>query len=126
MDNLDLTACLDSIEQTFEAEANFIVRGEVGELGALAQTKLVHLDALTNAIESGALRGQPETLINRVRRLQSTAIEHDQHLRAMQHGLTRIRERLDRLQGDAQVGSYNQYGARVQFSGARGRYESKA
>ena len=126
MDRVTLESYLSSIEHTFEQEAACIVSGEIAELGNLSQTKLVHLEALSNAIESGALRGQPQPLINRVRRLQSTAIEHDRHLQAMRHGLTRIRERIDRLQSDAQVGSYNQYGARVQFSGARGRFESKA
>lgn len=126
MDSATIESCLSSIEQSFKQEAALIVRGEIAELGTLSQTKLVNLEALSNAIESGALRGQSEALIHRVQRLQMTAIEHDRHLRAMQHGLTRIRERIDRLQSDAQVGSYNQYGARVQFSGARGRYESKA
>jgi len=126
MDSVTLESCLSSIEQTFEQEAAFIVSGEIAELSNLSQTKLEHLDALSNAIEGGALRGQPEALIHRVQRLQSTALEHDRHLQAMRHGLTRIRERIDRLQSDAQVGSYNQYGARVQFSGARGRFESKA
>lgn len=126
MDSVTLESCLSSIEQTFEQEAALIVRGEISELGDLSKTKLENLEALSNAIESGALRGQPEAIVHRVQRLQMTAIEHDRHLRAMQHGLTRIRERIERLQSDAQVGSYNQYGARVQFSGARGRYESKA
>ena len=126
MNSVTLESCLSSMEQTFEQEAAPIVRGEIAELGALSQTKLENLEALSNAIESGALRGQPQAIVHRVQRLQMTAIEHDRHLRAMQHGLTRIRERIDRLQSDAQVGSYNQYGARVQFSGARGRYESKA
>ena len=126
MNSVTLESCLSSMEQTFEQEAALIVRGEIAELGALSQTKLENLEALSNAIESGALRGQPQAIVHRVQRLQMTAIEHDRHLRAMQHGLTRIRERIDRLQSDAQVGSYNQYGARVQFSGARGRYESKA
>ena len=126
MDSVTLESCLTSIEQTFEQEAAFIVSGEIAEIGALSSTKLAHLETLSNVIESGGLRGQSEALINRVQRLQSTAVEHDRHLQAMRHGLTRIRERIDRLQSDAQVGSYNQYGARVQFSGARGRYESKA
>jgi len=126
MDSVTLESCLSSIEQTFEQEAAYIVSGDIAELATLSQTKLVHLEALSNAIERGALRGQPEPLVNRVRRLQSTAVEHDRHLQAMRHGLTRIRERIDRLQSDAQVGSYNQYGTRVQFSGARGRFESKA
>ena len=126
MDSVTLESCLSAIEQTFEQEAAFIVSGEIAELSALSQTKLSHLETLSNAIEGGALRGQPGALIKRVQRLQSTAAEHDQHLQAMRHGLTRIRERIDRLQSDAQVGSYNQYGARVQFSGARGRFESKA
>lgn len=126
MDSVTLKSCLTSIEQTFEQEAAFIVSGEIAELGALSHTKLAHLESLSTAIEGGALRGQPESLIRRVLRLQSTAVEHDQHLQAMRHGLTRIRERIDRLQSDAQVGSYNQYGTRVQFSGARGRFESKA
>ena len=126
MDNVTLESCLTSIEQTFEQEAAFIVSGEIAEIGALSSAKLAHLETLSNAIESGALRGQSKALISRVQRLQSTAVEHDRHLQAMRHGLTRIRERIDRLQSDAQVGSYNQYGGRVQFSGARGRYESKA
>ncbi|MEO1405809.1 MAG: hypothetical protein AAFV54_04880 [Pseudomonadota bacterium] len=126
MDNLNIEACLDTIEQTFEQEAEHIVRGELNEIGALAKTKVEHLGALSNAIEQGALRGQSETVIDRVRRLQMTALEHDRHLQAMRHGLSRMLQRIDRLQNDANVGSYNQYGARVQFSNARGSFESKA
>ena len=126
MDNLNIEACLDTIEQTFEQEAEHIVRGELNEIGALAKTKVEHLGALSNAIERGALRGQSETVIDRVRRLQMTALEHDRHLQAMRHGLSRMLQRIDRLQNDANVGSYNQYGARVQFSNARGSFESKA
>ena len=126
MDSLNLEACLEAVEQTFEQEAEHIIRGQIAEIGALAPIKVEHLGALANAIEGGALRGQPDTLIRRVQRLQATAIEHDQHLQAMRHGLSRVLQRIDRLQSDANVGSYNQYGDRVQFSGARGRYESKA
>ncbi|MEM7637645.1 MAG: hypothetical protein AAF269_01175 [Pseudomonadota bacterium] len=126
MNSLNLEVCLDAVEQTFEQEAEHIIRGQIAEIGALASVKAEHLGALANAIETGALRGQSEDLISRVRRLQATAIEHDQHLQAMRHGLSRALQRIDRLQSDANVGSYNQNGARVQFSGARGRYESKA
>ncbi|MEM7329981.1 MAG: hypothetical protein AAF437_14665 [Pseudomonadota bacterium] len=126
MDNPNIESCLAAVEETFEREAEHIVRGEIAGIGELAAIKAANLGALSNAIESGALKGQPETIINRVRRLQSTAIEHDRHLQAMRHGLSRVLQRIDRIQSDANVGSYNQYGDRVQFSGARGRFESKA
>ncbi len=126
MDRAEIEACLNAVEQTFEQEAEHIIRGELIEIGALAREKVEHLGALSNAIAGGALRGQSEALVNRVRRLQSTAIEHEQHLQAMRHGLSRVLHRIERFQSDANVGSYNQYGGRVQFSNARGRYESKA
>ena len=126
MDNPNIEACLDAIEQTFEMEAEHIVRGQLVELGALAREKVDQLGKLSNAIEQGALRGQPKAVIDRVRRLQTTAAEHDRHLVAMRHGLSRLLERMGRLQNDSNVGSYNRYGAKVQFSNARGGFESKA
>lgn len=126
MDKTALESCLDSIETAFEQEAEHIVRGQVLQLGDTTQAKLEQMNMLSNAIEAGALRDQPASLIQRVQKLQNTALEHDRHLQAMRHGLIRVRERLDRLQSDSNVGSYDQYGSRVQFSGARGRFESKA
>ena len=126
MNNSEFEACLTSVESVFEQEAEHIVRGEILELGEISQRKAEQLSALTNAIEAGGLRSQPESVVERVKKLQSTAVEHDRHLQAMRHGLSRILGRIDRLQSDAQVGSYNQYGARVQFSGAKGRFERKA
>lgn len=126
MNSAHIEACLETIEETFALEAQHILKGEINEIGALARTKVEHLGALSNAIEGGALKGQPPAIINRVKALQKTAVEHDRHLQAMRFGLSRILERLDRIQSDANVGSYNQYGARVQFSGARGGYNSKA
>ena len=126
MTETNVASCLDLIEQTFEREAEHIVRGEMAEIGALARTKVEHLETLYKAIEAGALRGQPSALINRVEKLQATALEHDRHLQAMRFGLSRMIERIERLQSDTNVGSYNQYGARVQFSNSRGRFESKA
>lgn len=126
MTDLNIETCLNLIEQTFEAEAEHIVRGQIAEVGALARTKVEHLESLSNAIEAGALRDQPEAVIRRVQKLQATALEHDRHLQAMRFGLSRMIERIERLQSDTNVGSYNQYGARVQFSNSRGRFESKA
>ena len=126
MDNLNIEACLDAIERTFEMEAEHIVRGQLVELGALAKDKVEQLSTLSNAIERGALQGQPNAVVDRVRKLQMTATEHDRHLLAMRHGLSRLLERMGRLQSDANVGSYNRYGAKVQFSNARGGFESKA
>ena len=126
MTDMNIETCLNLIEQTFEAEAEHIVRGEIAEVGALARTKVEHLESLSNAIEAGALRDQPEAVVKRVQKLQATALEHDRHLQAMRFGLSRMIERIERLQSDTNVGSYNQYGARVQFSNSRGRFESKA
>ncbi|MFN3214051.1 MAG: hypothetical protein ACE37M_13185 [Henriciella sp.] len=126
MNSANLEACLDSIETVFEQEAEHIVLGQISELNALSSTKLEHLTTLANAIEGGALKDQPQTLIKRVVKLQATADEHGRHLRAMQHGLKSVISRLDRLQSDSQVGSYNQSGSKVHFSGARGGFESKA
>ena len=126
MNSATLEACLDSIEGVFEQEAEHIVLGQISELNALSSTKLEHLSALANAIEGGALKDQPQSLIRRVVKLQATADEHGQHLRAMQYGLKNVINRLDRLQSDSQVGSYNQAGSKVHFSGARGGFESKA
>lgn len=126
MDNPNIEACLDAIERTFEIEAEHIVRGQLVEIGALAKDKVDQLSALSNAIEQGGLRGQPNAVIDRVKKLQTTAAEHDRHLVAMRHGLSRLLERMGRLQNDSNVGSYNRYGAKVQFSNARGGFESKA
>lgn len=126
MDKIDIEACLDAIEQTFEQEAACIIESDLSALGKIAQAKVQHLSALSIAIESGALRGQSDAVIERLQKLQSVAAEHDRHLQAVRHGLSRTLKRLDRLQADANVGSYNQQGARVQFSNARGRFESKA
>ena len=126
MDKIELEACLDALEGLFEREANNIVSGNLSELGEIAQAKVQHLTALSTAIEGGALRDQPDAVIKRIQSLQATAAEHDQHLQAVRHGLSRTLQRLDRIQADANVGSYNQYGGRVQFSDARGRFESKA
>lgn len=119
-------AALTTLEQVFDQEAEYIVRGQLLEIGELSKTKIEHLQAVSDAIEDGVLRGQPQTLVRRVARLQATASEHGQHLQAMQRGLARVLGRLDRLQNDSQVGSYDQYGSKVQFSGATGRFESKA
>lgn len=126
MNNQALETCLDSIEQVFDKEAEHIVLGQITELNALSSSKLAHLTELANAIEGGALQDKPKALINRVVKLQATADEHGRHLRAMQYGLSSVISRLGRLQSDAQVGSYDQSGSKVQFSGARGGFESKA
>ncbi|MCR9270627.1 MAG: hypothetical protein ACX94B_07975 [Henriciella sp.] len=126
MNSETLESCLDTIESVFEQEAEYIVRGQLSELNQIAQSKFEHLAILSNAIESGALKGQSDAVIRRISKLQSTAEEHGRHLQAMQHGLKRVLGRLDRLQSDVQVGSYDQSGTKVQFSGARGRFESKA
>ncbi|MEM9573407.1 MAG: hypothetical protein AAF996_18225 [Pseudomonadota bacterium] len=126
MDKIDIEACLDALEDLFEQEANNIVSGNLSELGEIAQAKVQHLSALSAAIEGGALRDQPQTVIVRIQKLQHVAAEHDQHLQAVRYGLSRTLERLDRIQSDANVGSYNKSGGRVQFSDARGRFESKA
>lgn len=126
MNSADIEACLNALEETFELEADCIVRSDLGALGGVAKSKVEQLSALAIAIEEGALRGQSKATIRRVMRLQATAVEHDRHLQAMRHGLSRTLRRLERLQSDASVGSYNKHGDRVQFSGARGGYESKA
>ena len=126
MNSAALEECLNSIENVFEQEAEHIVLGQISELNALSGEKLEHLNNLANAIEGGALRDQPQAIIRRVVKLQATADEHGRHLRAMQHGLKSVISRLDRLQSDSQVGSYNKAGAKVHFSGARGGFESKA
>ena len=126
MDKINIEACLEAIAQTFEREAESIVSGDLSALGDIAQAKVQHLSALSDAIEGGALRNQPASVIARIQKLQSTAAEHDRHLQAVRHGLSRTLERLDRIQSDVNVGSYDQQGTRVQFSDARGRFESKA
>jgi hypothetical protein len=121
-----LEQCLTSIENVFEQEANYIVAGQLFELGELSQSKFAHLSNLSDAIEAGALKGQSPDLVKRVARLQKTADEHGRHLQAMQHGLKRVLGRLDRLQSDSQVGSYDNSGSKIHFSGAQGRFNSKA
>jgi len=126
MDNTKIEACINAIEETFEREADCIVRNDLSALNDVAKSKVEQLSALATAIEGGALRGQPKATIRHVMRLQATAVEHDRHLQAMRYGLSQTLQRLQRLQSDASVGSYNKHGDRVQFSGARGGYESKA
>ena len=121
-----LETCLTSIESVFEREAEFIVAGNLVELGELAKVKLEHFNQLTSAIESGALSQQPPAMINRIQKVQATATEHSRHLEAMRHGLGRILTRLGRMQSDTLVGSYNEYGSRVKFSDSVGGFESKA
>lgn len=121
-----LETCLASIESVFEREAEFIVAGNLAELGELAKVKLEHFDQLTRAIESGALSQQPPSMINRIQKVQATATEHSRHLEAMRHGLGRILTRLGRMQSDTLVGSYNAAGSRVKFSDSVGGYERKA
>ena len=121
-----LETCLTSIESVFEREAEFIVAGNLAELGELAKVKLEHFNQLTSAIESGALSQQPPAMINRIQKVQATATEHSRHLEAMRHGLGRILTRLGRMQSDSLVGSYNEYGSRVKFSDSVGGFESKA
>nr|WP_070960306.1 hypothetical protein [Hyphomonas sp. Mor2] len=121
-----LEACLASIESLFEREAEFIVAGNLTELGELAKIKLEHFNQLTTAIESGALSQQPPAMINRIQKVQATASEHSRHLEAMRHGLGRILTRLGRMQSDTLVGSYNSVGSRVKFSDSVGGFESKA
>ena len=122
--NIESVFC--AVEDLFEQEAEHIVSGNLLELGALSTTKLEHLSALTSAIESGGLINASPTLVNRVKRVQATASEHSKHLEAMRFGLERIRNRMGRMQSDTLVGSYNQYGSRVQFTDADGGFESKA
>jgi|GEM_PF-3485464 len=121
-----LETCLGSIESLFEQEAELIVSGNLPELGELAKVKLEHFNQLTTVIESGALAQQPAAMIDRVKRVQATATEHSRHLEAMRHGLSRILTRLGRMETDTQVGSYNKYGSRVQFSNSVGGFEGKA
>jgi len=126
MTNEELESCLASIESVFEREAEFIVAGNLAELGELAKVKLEHFNQLTSAIESGALSQQPPAMINRIQKVQATATEHSRHLEAMRHGLGRILTRLGRMQSDTLVGSYNEYGSHVKFSDSVGGFESKA
>ena len=126
MTMIQLEPCLDAIESVFEQEAEYIVGGNLVELGELSKTKLEHLNALYETIESGGLVGAAPALIERVRRVQATASEHSRHLEAMRHGLGRVLKRLGGLQADTHVGSYNEYGARVRFSDSVGGFESKA
>lgn len=121
-----LETCLTSIESVFEREAEFIVAGNLAELGELAKIKLDHFNALTSAIESGGLAQQSPAMIKRIQQVQATAGEHSRHLEAMRHGLGRILTRLGRMQSDTLVGSYNEYGSRVKFSDSVGGFESKA
>lgn len=126
MTQVNIESSLDAVEDLFEQEAEYIVGGNLIELGALSTAKLEHLDALTSAIESGGLVNASPHLINRVKRVQATASEHSKHLEAMRFGLERIRRRMGGMQSDTLVGSYNQYGSRVQFTDAVGGFESKA
>ena len=115
-----------ALQEKAEQEAEFIVAGNLIELAALSTAKLERLTALTNDIESGALVNASPSLVNRIKRVQATASEHGKHLEAMRFGLERIRSRMGRMQSDTLVGSYNQYGSRVQFTDAVGGFESKA
>ena len=126
MNSEAIESCVEALERVFEVEAEHIIRGQLIEIGELSSAKFAHIGELTKAVESGALRNQSESMVRRVQQLQSTADEHGRHLLAMQRGLQQALDRLDRLQSDSQVGSYDQSGSRVQFSGARGRFESKA
>ena len=126
MTMIQLESCLDAIESVFEQEAEYIVGGNLVELGELSKTKLEHLNALYETIESGGLVGAAPALIERVQRVQATASEHSRHLEAMRHGLGRVLKRLGGLQADTHVGSYNEYGGRVRFSDSVGGFESKA
>ena len=121
-----LEACLASIESVFEREAEFIVAGNLAELGDLAKVKLEHFNELTMAIESGALSNQSPAMLKRIQQVQATATEHSRHLEAMRYGLGRILTRLGRMQSDTLVGSYNEYGSRVKFTDSVGGFESKA
>ena len=121
-----LETCLASIESIFEREAEFIIAGNLAELGELAKLKLEHFNQLTSAIESETLSQQPPAMIKRIEKVQATANEHSRHLEAMRHGLGRILTRLGRMQSDTLVGSYNEYGSRVKFSDSVGGFESKA
>ena len=122
----NIVASLDAVEDLFEQEAEFIVAGNLAELGELAKVKLEHFNQLTSAIESGALSQQPPAMINRIQKVQATATEHSRHLEAMRHVLGRILTRLGRMQSDTLVGSYNECGSRVKFSDSVGGFESKA
>lgn len=126
MTQMNIESLLNAVEDLFEQEAEYIVAGNLLELGALSMTKLEHLSALTSAIESGGLVNASPSFINRVKQVQATASEHSKHLEAMRFGLQRIRKRMGRMQSDTLVGSYNQYGSRVQFTDAVGGFESKA
>lgn len=122
----NIESCLDAVESVFEREAEFIVSGNITELGALSSSKLEHLTDLSNAIESGALANATPALISRVKRLQATASEHSKHLEALRFGLQRVQARLGRMQSDTLVGSYNRYGSQVRFSDSVGAFRSKA
>ncbi len=126
MTTAQLEACLQSIESVFEQEAELIVAGNLPELGELAQLKAEYFNQLATAIESGMLSEQSPAMLNRIKNVQATAAEHARHLEAMRHGLGRILTRLGRMQSDTQVGSYNKYGSRVQFTDSVGAFESKA
>lgn len=126
MSPLKIESCLEAVESVFEREAEFIVAGNIVELGALSTSKLEHLTELSNAIESGALAHATPAIISRVKRLQATASEHSKHLEALRYGLQRVQARLGRMQSDTLVGSYNRYGSQVRFSDSVGAFCSKA
>ncbi len=68
MTDLKIESCLKQIEDTFELEAEHIVRGQIAEIGALARTKAEQLEDLYKVIEAGGLRGQSDAMIKRVQK----------------------------------------------------------
>lgn len=105
-----------------EKELGLLKSGELAEVVALAQEKSTLLRAFEAALQeegiSSADRPAVEAIIKR-------AGECDRHLLAIRNGMRSVITRMEGLDHDSYVGSYNQYGDKMAFTGATGGYLKK-
>lgn len=105
------------LNELLAREIGFIKSGNFAEAIALTSEKRALLREFEIALqEEGVSREALPVVQDVIKR----AGECEHHFLAVRNGMRRVIERLQNLDHDSYVGSYNQYGDKMAFTGATG------
>lgn len=115
-----------ALTDILDREQTLLKSGRAAEVAELIGEKMIALQNFEEFLDSGRLRtAAPETRRG-IERIIQTAEENAAHMEAVRNGVRHALNRLERLNTDAQVGSYGRGGAQLSFSNATGSFSRKA
>ncbi len=120
-----MTALKTQAEQLLgflEREIGLLKSGKLADAIALTQEKTSLLQAFEMTLQE---EGVSHSLHPIIEAIGKRAGECERHFIAVRNGMRSVITRMEGLDHDSYVGSYNQYGNKMAFTGATGGYFKK-